>query len=124
MWELWKRRLDKGKSDGAIFMNLPKAFDTFNHDLLIVKLEAKLLLIIFKVTNAVVYKEQMWIINFSLWKDIFAGGPHWSVLGPLLIYMLMAYSMLKVSLYVCTHTKIIPWRFCILNPKNSQVIYP
>ena len=94
MWELWKRSLDKGKSDGAIFMNLTKA-SALNHDLLIVKFEAKLLLIIFKVTNAIVYKEQMWIINFSLWKNIFAGGPHWSVLGPLLIYMLMAYSMFK-----------------------------
>ena len=40
MLELWKEGLDKGKSVGAIFMYLSKAFDTLNHDLFIAKLEA------------------------------------------------------------------------------------
>ena len=40
MIELWKEALDKGKSVGGISMNLSKAFDTLNHDLLIAKLEA------------------------------------------------------------------------------------
>ena len=40
MLELWKEALDKGKSVGAIFINLSKAFDTLNHDLSIAKLEA------------------------------------------------------------------------------------
>ena len=29
---------------------------------------------------------------------------------------------LKISLYVCVHKKKIPWKFCILNSKNSRVI--
>ena len=40
MLELWKEGLDKGKSVGVIFMDLSKAFDTLNNDLLIAKLEA------------------------------------------------------------------------------------
>ena len=40
MLELWKRALDKGKSVGAIFVDLSKTFDTLNHDLLTAKLEA------------------------------------------------------------------------------------
>ena len=34
----WKNVLDKGRYDGAVLMDLSKAFDTLNHDLLIAKL--------------------------------------------------------------------------------------
>ena len=30
---------------------------------------------------------------------------------------------LKISLYACVHIKTIPWKFFILKPKNSRVIY-
>ena len=31
---------------------------------------------------------------------------------------------LKISVYVCVHIKTLPWKFCILNPKNSRVVIP
>ena len=34
------------------------------------------------------------------------------------------YANLKISLYVRVHIKIIPRKFCILNPRNSRVTYP
>ena len=40
MLEKWKNTLDKGGFVCAMFMNLPKAVDTINHDLLIAKLGA------------------------------------------------------------------------------------
>ena len=40
MIEKWKHALDKGKKVGTIFMDLSKAFDTLNHNLLLAKLNA------------------------------------------------------------------------------------
>ena len=40
MIEKWKKSLDNKGMAGAIFMDLSKAFDTINHDLLVAKLKA------------------------------------------------------------------------------------
>ena len=40
MIEKWKQALEKGKKVGTIFMDLSKAFDTLNHNLLLAKLNA------------------------------------------------------------------------------------
>ena len=40
MVEKWKHALEKGKKVGPIFMDLSKAFDTLNHNLLLAKLDA------------------------------------------------------------------------------------
>ena len=88
MLELWKEALDNGKSVGAIFMDLSKAFDTLKHDLLIAERES------YKFSKNSLNYIQSYLRNclqrtnannnFSLWKDIFAGVPQGSILGPLM----------------------------------------
>ena len=88
MLEKWRISLDKKGFGGAVLMDLSKAFDTINHDLLIAKLHAygfdkpALRLIRSYLLN----RWQRTKINksFSTWSELIVGVPQGSVLGPLL----------------------------------------
>ena len=88
MLELWKEAVDKCTFIGALFMDLSKAFDTRNQDLLIAKLEDYGF-----SENSLSYIKSYLLNglqrtnvnnNFSLRKDIFAGFRQGSILGPLM----------------------------------------
>ena len=86
--EKWKQMLDNHGYSGAVLMDLSKAFDTINHELLIAKLDAygfnkqSLRLIRSYLTE----RWQRTKINksFSSWIELQGGVPQGSVLGPLL----------------------------------------
>ena len=88
MIEKWKHALDKGKKVGTIFMDLSKAFDTLNHNLLLAKLDAH------DVSFNAIKFVQSYLSerfqrvninnNFSEWCKILLGVPQVSILGPLL----------------------------------------
>ena len=88
MLEKWKESLDKGNFVDAIFLDLSKAFDTLNHDLLKAKLEAFGLSLnsLRYIRSYLSQRLQRTGVNnsFSPWKDIFAGVPQESIIGPLL----------------------------------------
>ena len=86
--EKWKKELDNKGYAGAILMDLSKAFDTINHELLIAKLYAygfsKDAL---KLINS--YMSDRWQRtkidkSFSYWSALIKGVPQGSVLGPTL----------------------------------------
>ena len=86
--EKWRSILDKRGFSGAILMDLSKAFDCINHELLIAKLHAygfskeSVRLIKSYLSN----RWQRVKINttFSSWFELIMGVPQGSVLGPLL----------------------------------------
>ena len=86
--EKWKKTIDnKGFAEGVL-MDLSKAFNTLNHELLITKLHAYgfgkeyLMLLLSYLSN----QWQRININtsFSAWTELLQGVPQGSVLGPLL----------------------------------------
>ena len=86
--ERWNNTLDQNGYGGAILIDLSKACDTINHDLLVAKLgaygfdTASLKLMRSYLTNLL----QRTKVNtsFSSWSKLFLGVPQGSVLGPLL----------------------------------------
>ena len=93
MLEKWKNTLDNKKHGGLVVMNLSKAFDAINHDLLIAKLEAcgffdnALLLLLSYLKN----RSQRVKINssFITWEKFLAGVPQRPLLRPRLFNILL-----------------------------------
>ena len=84
----WQLQLDKGRTVAAVLMDLSKAFDCINHDLLIANLHAygltkQALKLVFSYLSG--RKQRVEVDeNFSSWLDLIDGTPQGSILGPLL----------------------------------------
>ena len=86
--EHWRTGLDRNGYAGAVLMDLSKAFDCINHNLLIAKLHAYGFSIgaLRIIKSYLSDRKQRVKINtsFSSWFDLVEGVPQGSVLGPLL----------------------------------------
>ena len=103
MIEKWKHVLYNGKKVGTIFMDLSKAFDTLNHNLLLAKLDAYGFS--FNATKFIqsYLSERFQGVNinnnFREWCKILVVVPKESILGPLFsTFSLMTFSILYKTL--------------------------
>ena len=92
MCDEWLENMDNGKLNGVVSLDIKKAFDSMNHEILITKMNELFGIIgmelnLFKsyVTN----REQRCIINdqLSSKKIITSGVPQGSILGPFLFLL-------------------------------------
>ena len=88
MLERWKQAIDKGEYISVMYMDLSKAFDTINHDLLLAKLRAygfstSALNLLYSYLK---YRKQKVVINNKTSSSdvVIASVPQGSVDGPLL----------------------------------------
>ena len=93
--EKWRKSLDNKGFGGAILMDLSKAFDTLNHDLLISKLHAYgFQYDALKLLHS--YLSKRWhrtkvSMSFRSWEELIKGVPQESGLGPILFNLYLNY---------------------------------
>ena len=88
MLEKWKRFVDSGKAFGALLIDLSKAFDCLDHELLIAKLNVYefSLPALRLIHDYLPYRKQRTRVNNSYrkWLAVMFQIPQNSILGPLL----------------------------------------
>ena len=95
--------LDKGRHGGGIIMDLSKAFDTLNHDLLILMDLIKNPLSLIKSYLSDRWQRTKINTSYNTWSELIVGVPQGSVLGPLLFNLFINYLFFNIKTDICNY---------------------
>ena len=92
MYDEWLENMDNGKLNDVIFLDIKKAFDSINHDILLNKMKKRFSISSMELNWFESYlsnREQQCSINeqLSSKKTITCGVPQGSIVGPLLFLL-------------------------------------
>ena len=82
MCDEWYANMDKGKLNGVVFLDIRKAFDSINHNILLEKLETQ-----FGISNNELKWFKSYLTNREQVCAIVCGVPQGLILGPLLFLL-------------------------------------